>query len=256
MYDKIDVNGAGAHPLYSWLKAAQQVSAPGEVRSRPNGDIEWNYTKVGRLAAKALGRSCAVSRLRVCVYICTLAVRVSGVGVRARVRACVRAHVHAYVHAPLGRCHSPIGRWACHARVPMPGRTAGAGAGACHGLAGRCSGGVGGQGNMLPTRRWSFAAHALHVARCTYAPCVDPPRAAMHVAPGTNPGVSVASAAVIVVFWAQFLIDRNGQPIKRYKPSFDPLNMEDDVGRAACQGQLPPSVLTYDLSHTAYLLHV
>lgn len=45
VYDKIDVNGAAAHPVYAWLKAAQQASAPGEARSRPNGDIEWNYAK-------------------------------------------------------------------------------------------------------------------------------------------------------------------------------------------------------------------
>ncbi len=55
MYDKIDVNGADAHPLYTWLKAQQQVSAPGEVRSRPNGDIEWNYAKVGFACFVACG---------------------------------------------------------------------------------------------------------------------------------------------------------------------------------------------------------
>jgi glutathione peroxidase len=34
MFDKIDVNGARAHPVYQWLKAAS-----GE------GDIEWNFVK-------------------------------------------------------------------------------------------------------------------------------------------------------------------------------------------------------------------
>lgn len=39
MFGKIEVNGAGAHPLYHWLKAASG-----------GGDIEWNFVKflVGR----------------------------------------------------------------------------------------------------------------------------------------------------------------------------------------------------------------
>jgi glutathione peroxidase len=34
MSDKIEVNGAGAHPLYRWLKEASG-----------GGDIEWNFVK-------------------------------------------------------------------------------------------------------------------------------------------------------------------------------------------------------------------
>jgi glutathione peroxidase len=43
MFAKIDVNGAGAHPLYQWLKR----SAPGVLGT---GFIKWNFTKflVGR----------------------------------------------------------------------------------------------------------------------------------------------------------------------------------------------------------------
>lgn len=43
MFDKIDVNGAGAHPLYKWLTSA----APGLLGTRA---IKWNFTKflVGR----------------------------------------------------------------------------------------------------------------------------------------------------------------------------------------------------------------
>ena len=43
MFDKIDVNGAGAHPLYKWLTRA----APGILGTRA---IKWNFTKfvVGR----------------------------------------------------------------------------------------------------------------------------------------------------------------------------------------------------------------
>jgi glutathione peroxidase len=43
MFDKVDVNGAGAHPLYKWLTAA----APGILGTR---SIKWNFTKflVGR----------------------------------------------------------------------------------------------------------------------------------------------------------------------------------------------------------------
>jgi glutathione peroxidase len=39
MFGKIEVNGAGAHPLYQWLKAESG-----------SGDIEWNFVKflVGR----------------------------------------------------------------------------------------------------------------------------------------------------------------------------------------------------------------
>jgi glutathione peroxidase len=43
MFDKVDVNGAGAHPLYQWLTSA----APGFLGTR---SIKWNFTKflVGR----------------------------------------------------------------------------------------------------------------------------------------------------------------------------------------------------------------
>jgi glutathione peroxidase len=43
MFDKIDVNGAGAHPLYKWLTSA----APGILGTRA---VKWNFTKflVGR----------------------------------------------------------------------------------------------------------------------------------------------------------------------------------------------------------------
>lgn len=38
MFEKIDVNGAAAHPLYRWLKD----SAPGLLGSK---SIKWNFTK-------------------------------------------------------------------------------------------------------------------------------------------------------------------------------------------------------------------
>jgi glutathione peroxidase len=38
MFDKIDVNGPAAHPLYRWLKQA----APGFLGSK---SIKWNFTK-------------------------------------------------------------------------------------------------------------------------------------------------------------------------------------------------------------------
>ena len=38
LFAKIEVNGAGAHPLYEWLKARQ----PGVLGSRA---IKWNFTK-------------------------------------------------------------------------------------------------------------------------------------------------------------------------------------------------------------------
>ena len=43
MFDKIDVNGANAHPLFQWLKSAR----PGVLGSEA---IKWNFTKflVGR----------------------------------------------------------------------------------------------------------------------------------------------------------------------------------------------------------------
>ena len=43
MFDKVDVNGANAHPLFQWLKSAR----PGVLGSEA---IKWNFTKflVGR----------------------------------------------------------------------------------------------------------------------------------------------------------------------------------------------------------------
>ncbi len=38
MFDKIEVNGPGAHPLYQWMKSA----APGILGTEP---IKWNFTK-------------------------------------------------------------------------------------------------------------------------------------------------------------------------------------------------------------------
>ncbi len=50
MFDKVDVNGDGAHPLFKWLKDR----APGILGTR---DIKWNFTKflVGR-DGKVVGR--------------------------------------------------------------------------------------------------------------------------------------------------------------------------------------------------------
>jgi len=48
VFDKIDVNGPSAHPLYQFLKQEQPVSAPGAARPVPGGGpgaIEWNYVK-------------------------------------------------------------------------------------------------------------------------------------------------------------------------------------------------------------------
>jgi glutathione peroxidase len=50
MFDKIEVNGPGAHPLFRWLKDA----APGLLGS---GRIKWNFTKFlldrqGRVVAR------------------------------------------------------------------------------------------------------------------------------------------------------------------------------------------------------------
>lgn len=45
VFDKIDVNGPGAHPLYKYLRAQQPVSMPGDPKRGGSGAIEWNYTK-------------------------------------------------------------------------------------------------------------------------------------------------------------------------------------------------------------------
>ncbi|KAG2424478.1 hypothetical protein HXX76_014530 [Chlamydomonas incerta] len=45
VFDHVDVNGPDAAPLYSFLKDRLPLSIPSDVRSRPNGDIEWNYAK-------------------------------------------------------------------------------------------------------------------------------------------------------------------------------------------------------------------
>lgn len=44
-YDKIDVNGPGAHPLYAFLRCKQPLSFPGGRNGGRDGAIEWNYTK-------------------------------------------------------------------------------------------------------------------------------------------------------------------------------------------------------------------
>ncbi len=42
MFEKVDVNGAGAHPLFRWLKS----NLPGVL----GGSVKWNFTKflIGR----------------------------------------------------------------------------------------------------------------------------------------------------------------------------------------------------------------
>jgi glutathione peroxidase len=50
MFSKIEVNGAGRHPLYGWL-ASEQAAPEGA------GDVKWNFTKFlvdrsGKLAAR------------------------------------------------------------------------------------------------------------------------------------------------------------------------------------------------------------
>lgn len=52
-------------------------------------------------------------------------------------------------------------------------------------------------------------------------------------APSTSPG-----NGEIEWNYVKFLVDRNGQPVKRYKSSYDPLEFEDDV-RLVMAG-LPP----------------
>jgi len=50
MFAKVEVNGAGAHPLFAWLKA----QAPGLLGSQA---VKWNFTKflVDR-SGKVVGR--------------------------------------------------------------------------------------------------------------------------------------------------------------------------------------------------------
>ncbi|WIA14813.1 hypothetical protein OEZ85_003295 [Tetradesmus obliquus] len=49
VFDKLEVNGPGAHPLYQFLRQQQPASAPGQARQVPGaggpGAIEWNYVK-------------------------------------------------------------------------------------------------------------------------------------------------------------------------------------------------------------------
>lgn len=45
VFDKIDVNGGNAHPLYKFLRSKQPASAPSDSRSNGSGSIEWNYVK-------------------------------------------------------------------------------------------------------------------------------------------------------------------------------------------------------------------
>lgn len=43
VFDKIEVNGAGTHPIYQILKRQQPVSLPSSFRPQPGepGRIEW-----------------------------------------------------------------------------------------------------------------------------------------------------------------------------------------------------------------------
>ena len=46
MFDKGDVNGLGAHPVYQLLRREQPESVPaGGTRSKKKGELEWNYVK-------------------------------------------------------------------------------------------------------------------------------------------------------------------------------------------------------------------
>ena len=57
IFDKIDVNGANEHPLYTWLKAQQPEDTGGSGfkelllrlaslgETREGSDIKWNFTK-------------------------------------------------------------------------------------------------------------------------------------------------------------------------------------------------------------------
>jgi len=46
VYDKIDVNGPLAHPVYQFLRKEQPQSLPGEgTKALRKGEIEWNYVK-------------------------------------------------------------------------------------------------------------------------------------------------------------------------------------------------------------------
>jgi glutathione peroxidase len=56
LFGKIEVNGAGAHPLYAWLKQ----SAPGMLGSER---IKWNFTKfLLDRAGKVVGRYAPVTK--------------------------------------------------------------------------------------------------------------------------------------------------------------------------------------------------
>ena len=50
-FDKIDVNGANEHPLYTWLKAQQRGKLMDNMLRKKdaeydkNSDIKWNFTK-------------------------------------------------------------------------------------------------------------------------------------------------------------------------------------------------------------------
>lgn len=47
IYDKLEVNGSGAHPAYKFLKASQSSSLPTYIPGPAGGkgELEWNYVK-------------------------------------------------------------------------------------------------------------------------------------------------------------------------------------------------------------------
>lgn len=47
--------------------------------------------------------------------------------------------------------------------------------------------------------------------------------------PGNKPANPFGEPGAIEWNYTKFLVDRNGRPVKRYGPAFDPLEFEDDV---------------------------
>jgi len=63
---------------------------------------------------------------------------------------------------------------------------------------------------------------------------------------GPGFGSPFGDAGAIEWNYTKFLVDRQGQPVKRYKPGFDPLEFEDDVRLVlAGQAPLPPECFAH-----------
>lgn len=163
IFDKVEVNGPDAHPLYKFLRQQQPISSPGASSGGRDGAIEWNYVSQRAWRPRAAPRTRASASRR-------------------------HAWTDPACRGVVAVCAAPPACLECQ----PPQRQ--------------------GSGPHLPDSAATFRVLGWH----------------MFPAPAPRIAASLTRAALL---WVQtkFLINREGQAVKRYKPAFDPLEFEGDV---------------------------